>query len=296
MSADNNETTVMFADIVGSTRLYEVLGDKSAEDLISTTLRQLSKIVAEAGGDIVKTIGDELMCRFTAADAAIDAARKMHEFLAGRPALSRDSKLALRIGAHQGPTIENEGDLFGDTVNIASRVASLARAGKTVITGYTHENLSAANREYSRLFTRTTVKGKELPIDVYDVVWEQTDELTRVAGSRESGKVGSALAISYGNETLRLEVGSTAQLVLGRSRDCDLVVSSPNASREHCRIECNRGKFILRDNSANGTYVVHNQTELLFHQESVPLLSEGTISLGAPGERFPEYRIHYLVE
>lgn len=296
MGSSDTEITVLFADIVGSTRLYEILGDQAAEELISNTLRQLSRIVERAGGGIIKTIGDEIMCRFDDADDAITAARQMHEYLFKKTAPSRDYKLAIRIGAHHGPIIESDGDVFGDTVNIAARVAGLARAGKTVITGYTHEQLDKGTRDRCQHFTCTTVKGKALPIDVFDVVWEQTDELTRVVGSSVAPSAGNVLTIQYGDSTIRLSANTKTSATLGRSDDCDLVIPSPHASREHCRIECNRGKFILSDNSANGSYVVHNQAELLFHQERVPLLGKGTISLGAPSAINPDFLLRYSIE
>jgi len=286
----------MFADIVGSTRLYEILGDKAAEELISNTLKQLSKIVTRAQGEIIKTIGDEVMCRFAQADHAVTAARQMHEYLARKTAPSKDYKVGIRVGAHHGPIIESDGDVFGDTVNIAARVAALARSGKTMITGYTYENLPSAARGRCRHYICTIVKGKELPLDVYDVVWEQTDELTRMVGNDNLNVAGNILNIQLGDSVIRLSATTRTSATLGRSEDCDLVVRSPHASREHCRIECNRGKFVLNDNSANGSYVLHNQAELLFHQERVPLLGEGTISLGAPTAINPDFLINYSIE
>lgn len=296
MGQSDSETTVLFADIVGSTRLYEILGDTNAEALISTTLKQLSKIIVRNQGEIIKTIGDEVMCRFGTAEQAVAAAKSMHEFLAKKAAPSRDYKLAIRVGAHHGPIIESDGDVFGDTVNIAARVAALARGGKTVITGYSFDQLSPATRQRCRHFMCTTVKGKEAPIDVYDVVWEQTDELTRVVGSDAPRMAGNVLTIRFGDSEIRLSANARTSATLGRSQDCDLVIPSPHASRQHCRIECNRGKFVLNDNSANGSYVIHNKAELLFHQEAVPLLGKGSISLGAPSAVNPDFLLDYSIE
>ncbi len=297
MGLSSGETTILFADIVGSTRLYEILGDENAEALVSLTLKQLSKIVDAAGGQIIKTIGDEIMCRFEDAEKAVAAAKRMHEYLAKKPAQTRDYKVAIRVGAHHGPIIESEGDVFGDTVNLAARVTGLARGGKTMITGYTYENLSRPTRKHCRHFTNTTVKGKEEPLDVYDVVWEQTDELTRLVGSsRRPDIIDNVLSIEFGDSIIRLSANDRTSATLGRSPDCDLVVPSPHASRQHCRVECNRGKFILVDNSANGSYVVHNEAELLFHQEQAPLLGEGTISLGAPAAINPDFLLKYSIE
>ncbi len=296
VSPGDNEVTIMFADIVGSTRLYELMGDEAAEKLVTTTLRQLSDIAGKSQGVTIKSSGDDIMCRFSKAEHALTAAHAMHLFLADRTAPSRDYKIAIRIGAHQGPVIESEGDIFGDAVNLAARVSALARGGKTLISGYTYEQLPDASRNRCHRFTTTTVKGKELPIDVYDVVWEQTDELTRIVGNEVANAIQSILTIRYGDNIIKMSANTITSISVGRGQDCDLVIPSQQASRQHCKIECNRGKFILVDNSANGSYVSHDQTEMFFHQERVPLLGEGHVSLGEPSADNPNFLLHYSIE
>jgi len=286
----------MFADIVGSTRLYEILGDAAAEKLVTTTLRQLSDIVGKCQGLTIKTSGDDVMCRFDSAEHALDAAREMHLFLAAKTAPSRDYKIAIRIGAHQGPVIESDGDIFGDAVNLAARVSALARGGKTLISGYTYEQLGEASRKRCRRFTTTTVKGKEQPIDVYDVVWEQTDELTRIVGNEARDALQSVLVIRYQDNVIRMSANTITSTTVGRGQDCDLIIPAQQASRQHGRIECKRGKFVFIDNSANGSYINHNQTELFFHQEQVALQGKGFISLGEPSASNAEFLLHYSLE
>jgi len=296
VSPADSEVTIMFADIVGSTRLYELLGDEAAEKLVTTTLKQLSEIAGKSRGVTIKTGGDDVLCRFSKVDHALTAAKEMHLFLAKRPAASRDCKIAIRIGAHQGPVIESEGDIYGDAVNLAARVAALARGGKTLISGYTFEQLPEASRKRCQRFTTTTVKGKEQPIDVYDVVWEKTDELTRIVDNDVANAIQSILSIRYEDNIIKMSANTITSIMVGRGQDCDLVIPSQQASREHCKIECNRGKFILVDNSSNGSYVNHDQIELFFHQERVPLLGEGYISLGEPSAGNPDFLLHYSIE
>ena len=286
----------MFADIVGSTQLYEVLGDELAEKLVTTTLKQLSDIVSEFQGVTIKTGGDDVMCRFSNADHAIAAANEMHLFLANKTAPSRDSKISIRIGAHQGPVIETDGDLYGDAVNLAARVSALARGGKILISGYTFEQLSEASRKRCQYFTKTTVKGKEQPIDVYDVVWEQTNELTRIVGKEALDAIRSVLTIQFEDKIVKMSANTVTSTTVGRGQDCDLFVPSPQASRQHCKIECNHGKFVFVDNSGNGSYINHNGTELFLHQERVPLLGEGHISLGEPSSSNSDFLLHYSIE
>ncbi len=295
MGHTEKETTVMFADIAGSTRLYEAMGDEKAEALISNTLKQLSIVVTSFHGKIIKTIGDELMCRFPRASDAISAAKIMHESLAEKTTPSGENKLSIRVGAHQGSVVENDGDIFGDTVNIAARVTALARAGKTMITGYTYEQLTGSSRESCQRIMRTSVKGKEQPIDVYDVIWEQTEELTCIIDNVNKAAVEKILAVRYGDDVIRMSANTVPRITVGRGKECNLVVPSPQASRKHCKIECNRGKFIFSDNSANGSHVKQNQIELFFHQEQVPLLVDGTISLGEPAADNHDFLLHYSI-
>ena len=296
MAGSSNEVTIMFADIVGSTRLYETLGDESAERLVTTTLRQLSDIAGKCQGVTVKTGGDDVLCRFYNARHALDAAREMHLFLAAKTAPSRDYKIAIRIGAHQGPVIESDGDIYGDAVNLAARVSAIARGGKTLISGYTYEQLDEASRKRCRRFTTTTVKGKEQPIDVYDVVWEQTAELTRIVGNEVRSTMQSVLVIRYQDNVIRMSANTVTSITVGRGQECDLILPAQQASRQHSRIECNRGKFIYIDNSANGSYINHNQTEMYFHQERVALQGEGFISLGEPSANNADFLLHYSME
>ena len=296
VASPNNEVTIMFADIVGSTRLYEIMGDEVAEKLVTTTLKQLSEIITRSQGVTIKTGGDDVMCSFSSIEQALNAARDMHLFLAERTAPSKDYKIAIRIGANTGPVIASDGDLYGDAVNLAARVAALARGGKTLVTGHTFEQLSEASRKRCQLLTTTTVKGKELPIDIYDVVWEQTDELTRIVGNEVANAIQSFLTIRYDDNIIRLSANTIISTTIGRGQDCDLIVPSPQASREHCKIECNHGSFVFNDNSANGSYVNHDQTELFFHQERVSLLGEGLISLGEPSANNHDFRLHYSIE
>jgi adenylate cyclase len=296
LQPSDREITVMFADIAGSTRLSEIIGDKAAEELISSTLKQLSDIVVNYNGDIIKTIGDELMCRFPNADDAITAARQMHEFLAEKTAPSRDYTVAIRIGAHHGPIIESDGDIFGDTVNVSARVAALARAGKTMITGYTCEQLQRGLKENCRHIMQTTVKGKELPIDVFDVAWEQDDELTCIAGNNLSDLIGDVLTVQHDGNTIKMSAKTITSITIGRGKECDLIIGAPQASRAHCKIENIRGKFIFSDNSTNGSYIHHNGIELFFHQERAPLLGSGHISLGEPSEKNSQFLLQYAIE
>jgi class 3 adenylate cyclase len=119
--------TFLFTDLKGSTALYDRVGDLAAYDLVREHFRVLAEIVASEAGAVVKTIGDAVMATFPTPDRALAAALRMRESVRG----IRDD-LLIKIGIHEGPclavTLNDRLDYFGQTVNIAARVQSLADA------------------------------------------------------------------------------------------------------------------------------------------------------------------------
>jgi class 3 adenylate cyclase len=119
--------TFLFTDLKGSTALYDRVGDIVAYDLVREHFRILAEIVASEGGAVVKTIGDAVMATFPTPDRAVAAALRMRDSV-------QDFKkdLLIKIGIHEGPclavTLNDRLDYFGQTVNIAARVQSLAQS------------------------------------------------------------------------------------------------------------------------------------------------------------------------
>ena len=125
---------IMFADVSGSTQLYEKLGDKHAQRLISAVLRAISGIIRNHEGKIIKTIGDEVMCIFTGVEKAVNTATQVHRKFHDPSATYEFLPLQMRIGIHYGPALIEQGDVYGDTVNMAARMAAQAKARQTVLT------------------------------------------------------------------------------------------------------------------------------------------------------------------
>src|SRR5438093_1449564 len=129
MTLISKERAILFADVSGSTALYELLGDKPAAKAIEACLNELRGVVANREGQVVKTIGDEIMVVFGNGEAACDAAREMQQRVIALPP-SAGVKLAIRIGFHFGLVLEDKGDFWGDGVNTASRLhARIERRG-----------------------------------------------------------------------------------------------------------------------------------------------------------------------
>ena len=268
---------VLFADISGSTRLYETLGDQAARKTIAGCLSILTEIVHRQGGTLIKTIGDEVMSTFSCVDDAAAAACEMQEAMAG--AAAKGALPSIRVGLHYGRALVEENDVFGDAVNLAARVVTLAKADQILTTGQLVKSLSPELRVFTRLIDRTTLKGKREVVDIYEVVW-QGENITHIASGRFLARESSARLRLHmqGNEVELDQQNPDASI--GRSKENDIMLGSDRASRRHARIECRRGKFFLRDLSINGTFVHTREGKTLFiHREEVLLLGSGVISL-----------------
>ena len=279
---------ILFVDIDGSTKLYDVYGNEDARRFTADCIGGMNSAVGEEGGTVVKSLGDGIMCVFPTADAALRAATRIRED-------RKDQELTVHAGAHFGQVIEEGGDVFGDAVNVAARVAELAKAGEILVTEDTVMNLSPPLRGSTRWLDNTAVKGKQDPVGIYAVVADE-DNATVITGGIDLAELGvCGLYLTFEGQEYSLQAPKT-EFLIGRDPSCDLAVGGNYASRQHARIELTRGKFFLKDHSTNGTYVRQGSDELLFlKRDLVQLQMVGEISLGRVPEMAPDSLIRYRI-
>ena len=285
MGAAEQTLAVLIADIAGSTRLYEQLGDAKALSTIDQCLALVRDTSAGHGGRLVKTIGDEAMVVFPTADQAVKAAGeiqlRMHDL-----ADESNVRVAFRVGVHCGAAIEAQGgDVFGDSVNVAARMVALAKSGQVILTASTAESLSPELRGKVREVDVMTVKGKDKDIAIMELVWVDSAELTTLT-TRPKLRV-SRLQLLHGTREIDLGPGATS-LTIGRDAQNDVVIADRLASRQHARIERRRDKFVVVDQSSNGTFVtVEGEGEVQLRREEMMLRESGHISFGHAYETDP---------
>ena len=284
----------MFADVSGSTRLYEKLGDSQANAIISDVIQFMSDITRQNSGTVIKTIGDEVMCKFYKVDDAINAASMIQEELDRRPPINGVS-IGVHIGLHWGTAIvKQDGDLFGDAVNVAARMTGIAKARQIITTEATACQLSPELKEKSREIDRASVKGKAEDIIIYEFVWEPED-VTRISmpNLKATPETVSPLVVQF-NDIRKKVSKDTPLLTFGRSSDSDISIDTDLASREHAHIEYRRGKYVLVDHSTNGTFVrTEDGNEVYVRREELPLQGRGIISLGETIQLNQPYLIHF---
>lgn len=293
--AEEIEATIAFADVCQSTRLYESLGDLRAREAIARCIGLMREASDRNGGRVIKTIGDEVMVSFPDPDAAAAALVEMQEAITDR--LTVDGfPLAVRAGFHHGIVLLEEGDVFGDAVNTAARMASQAKAGQIVTTGATVDRLSPGRQASTRPIDHSTVKGKRDPIAMFDLVRRREDATILRPVPLPDPASRTRLVIRHRDRTWTVGAHHPS-LSLGRGTGNDLVVEDALASRQHARIEFRRGRFILVDQSVNGT-ALHRQgaPDAWIRRDEVPLEGEGFLALGRAEADEGEDAIHFRIE
>ena len=272
---------VVFVDISGSSRLYKELGDASAARRVRACLSQVREVVAAHGGRTIKEMGDGLMCDFALSDQALLAAQAM-QLTVGKMEEVADPSLNIRVGCHRGHLIENAGDLFGDTVNIASRMADVATAGQIITTEETVAAVSPVLRTKLRPLDRVSVKGQSNTVAVFEYLWQDRGDAT-IIGIPAVRDGRTRLCVTGGQQQVYLDRNTTIHSIrLGRNQACELAVADPAASRLHATIEVRGDNFVLTDHSVNGTYVAWGTTETCVKREGMILPTQGRLALGAP--------------
>lgn len=274
--------TILFADVCRSTQLFEQYGDVKARELISNTLNELTVIVERYQGVVIKTIGDEIMCTFPTAENGILASCEMQRRVNGDINMLRHG-IAIRVGLHHGNVIEEDNDVFGDAVNVSARMAGLAKAHQIVTTASSADGMPLSDNMQIRALGKTRVKGKLLPIDTVDILWqEDTSNVTTVSQALNLEELTSSIQIQIRFQGKVIDLKETSPpFMIGRDLSNDLTLDDEWVSRNHASIECRKGVFVLIDRSTNGTYLkTAGDQEFRLHRDEAHLRREGVISLG----------------
>lgn len=278
------ELTIMFSDIAGSTQLYDTLGDEKARALVATCFTKMMVPIQKNDGKIIKTIGDEVLSIFTNPNKGVRAAIELQEMMSSdHPMVTHH--LQLRIGLHHGPTIIDQGDVFGDAVNVASRMVDQSKADQIVTTAETLGMMRPEFRSMARLVDQTRIKGKLKIFDIYELSWGHPEEQT-IVGTCISDCLGphpenlESLQLSYLTRSWVVDTNSPF-VTLGRDSANTIVISDPKVSRLHAHIELRHEKFFIADKSTNGTYVYTEEgSATLLRRDEILLPDNGGISLG----------------
>ena len=291
------DTTVVFADLTGSTSVFETLGNARATDAVTRLTQWIGKVCEAHGGRVVKMLGDGVLAVFAdgvnAAHAVIEMQVSHQKRLQSWP---ENLHMQLQIGVASGEIVEVDGDCYGDAVNLASRLADLSGGDQIWANGAVIDQLAHTHIRFRNLGP-IAIRGKAEPLPVYRIEWDEgSSELLTVQAS-----ISDQLAVRQPQAVVRLELSwldvrktltpQTMPARLGRVAENEFVINDPRVSRTHARIEWRNGSVVLVDLSSYGTWLRFSggngaTVELTLRRDECVLHGEGEIGLGAPFNDF----------
>ncbi|WP_298213144.1 adenylate/guanylate cyclase domain-containing protein [Acidovorax sp.] len=282
-------STVVFADISGSTSLYETLGNERATEVVTQVTQWIGDTIESHGGRVVKKLGDGALCVFGDAASAVAATTAMQRLHQAR--LSRwpqPLRMEIRVGVSTGEVVDVDGDCYGDAVNVASRLCERAGPAEIWATEATVLQAGDASDARYRKLGLMEIRGKADSLMLYQVEWrenQEPDSLTMqaalVSNYAPMDSILGQIQFSWHGVNLSFS-SSDAPVHVGRATDVQLCVNDPRVSRLHARIDWRNSGFVLTDLSSFGTWVRFDGSDapVRLRRDACILHGSGKIALG----------------
>jgi adenylate cyclase len=278
-------TTVVFADLVGSTSMFERLGDETASRFVTQLVGALSQVFEQHSGRVVKLLGDGLFVVFPHEGDALAACISIQKRFLEKPIRAGGSgaPVQMQMGIESGEVVEIDGDCFGDTVNSAARLADLAGAAQILTTQNVWSALGPLQQASLRSLGPMHLRGRAEASHIYRVEWQagHDEDATMMGRSMSASVSPQVLLLEAGGQTVRIDARSLA-ISIGRGAGASLALNDPRVSRMHATLEWRGGQFVLSDASSYGTWVYFgNQSEaVVLRRTECYLVGSGQISAG----------------
>ncbi|WP_114970382.1 FHA domain-containing protein [Rhodoferax ferrireducens] len=285
-------TTVVFADLFGSTGAFEALGNVRATQAVTQVTTWIAGVVESHGGRVVKMLGDGVLSLFGDNPSAINAVVEMQRTHQQRiTQIPLAHRMPIRIGVAGGDVEIVDGDCYGDAVNIASRLSDLSGPHQIWANSAALKGTDEAEGVRFRMLGPISIRGRAEPCTVYQVEWQEdvTSDFLTVQADLDSPLEGVQTDVLGGQVELTcLETSKTFKafelpIHIGRAHQAEFVVSEPRVSRMHARIDWRNGSVMLVDVSSYGCWVRFSGggSDLLLRREECVLHGHGEIALGS---------------
>jgi class 3 adenylate cyclase len=171
------KVTILFTDIEDSTKYWEKYGDVEGRLMLDIHNRLAFPVVRHFKGRIIKTIGDSIMASFKYPEDALKAAVAIQQTLSKKRKEDKNFQLRVRIGIHTGEAIVEDGDVFGNVVNVASRLEGKGKGNEILLS---YNTASAMNSKHYSLvkYGRVSLKGRSREMTLYKCNWREFDDLS----------------------------------------------------------------------------------------------------------------------
>ena len=284
------EFTVVFADLTGSTRVFETQGNAKGAHAVQKATQWIGEQCAAHGGHVVKYLGDGVLMVFPDNARAVESVIAMQRgHTENVNSLPQTLRMLLKVGLARGDVVEHDGDCFGDAVNVASRLSDMASAEQIMATESVISALSPGTQVRSRSLGPIEIRGRDEPCAVHRIEWQHdlpSAFLTMAAGLSPSPRKADdsilGIELSLLDVSVRFRIADMP-IYLGRDSDAHFIVKSQSVSRLHAKIDWRGGAFHLEDMSSNGTWVrfANADVVLALRRQECVLHGPGEVALGA---------------
>ncbi len=285
-------STVVFADLFGSTGVFESLGNVKATEAVTQATNWVAEKITANGGKVVKLLGDGVLATFKKSPEAIAAVvdiQRSHQLRLS--SLPPQLYMPLRIGVVRGDVILVDDDCYGDAVNTASRLSELTGPHQIWVNDKAIENSPKLNDVHFRFLGPIAIRGRSEPCNVYQIEWqedENSDYFTVQAPANPATEradldaLGGQISLSF-NEHHQAFQAFELPIHIGRFRQVDFVVNDPRVSRTHASIVWRNGSFVLVDESSYGSWVrfAGSGADLMLRRDECVLHGQGQIAMGS---------------
>lgn len=281
----------LFVDVCGSTGYFERHGEAAGHAMIERCFGIIVPEIERHRGRVVKRLGDGVLAVFSSAADLVAAAVGAHGALeAANAGWAPEDRIRIHSGGDFGPaTFDASGDVFGDPVNVASRVQGIAGRDQIYVTADLVHELAPAERGRVRPIGRFPLRGKQEEVELHEVQWRLRDSTVLLSRAEVTEEAGLTLTIA--DRVIQLAADKN-RLTIGRTEENDLQVEDQAVSREHAEVVRRKGALYFVDHSTNGTYLRPGSGRLHhLHHEEFPLEGNGNFSLGHPEGPPVDYRV-----
>jgi class 3 adenylate cyclase len=255
--------TIMFTDIAGSTSFFEKFGDVAGLAMVHRCNHLLQDVVEEHHGRVLKDIGDGVMAMFESCSDGVDAAIDMQCRLANSNSQHPpEEAVRIRIGLHYGSGIVKSDDVFGDVVNTASRVESVAGPERIVISDCLHRELPKDKYDVV-LLGQFQLKGKSCERELFEVRWNKsltsTVTQTHMLATARTEPLHEPVRLQHLNRMGRVDGEhqiAAAGLTIGRTGADVNFPDDPEMESVHAQVLATGGQVCVRDCSGSGNVYV----------------------------------------
>ena len=284
--------TVVFADLTGSTRIYESLGNVRGTALVTMLTKWLAEICVQHDGQVVKTLGDGVLMTFHSAQRAVEAAIALQRaHLTNMASYPIELLMRIKVGIAYGMVMQGVNECFGDAVNVASGLCDLAGPDQILVNNAVVNAIADQHQFRLRQIGTIAIPGRSTPCFAQRVEWNE-DVITGFLTVQAPLAVTTPQELQMADRKIHLQFMDTRLVVrkadlpvfIGRDENCGLVISDQRVSRVHATIEWKNSVFHLRDKSSYGTWVRYGEKEsvVALRRQGCPLHGNGEIALGSP--------------